>query len=226
MNKRYSLSFWFPLLTAVVGFSLNASAQIVVQTSEYILPSERTNFVDFSGVSTNNPVYIQDGVQTSALGNSPYGYNDGQGSYFYFQGSGIVDQITLTNGGEFGDVGLMLGTGFYAGSYGAYKLLDHGNVVLTGNIGPIAGYGSGFNPQFLGFSGGGFDTILLSDNAGGPSFVGSGDYSAIEIASIENRGTSSLTPVPEPSTYAAAGVGALSLMVGLKRRKSRRVSQV
>ena len=96
-----------------------------------------------------------------------------------------------------------------------YELLDNGSVVLSGTQSL-----SGSTDNYLGFSGGGFDTIRIRDNLGGGTSVTDGSVQALAIDNIETQG-SSLAAVPElPSIAIWPVLGLIGIgLHGWKRRQ-------
>lgn len=123
----------------------------------------------------------------------------------------------MTGGGAFTDVGFNYGSGFTSSDLTIlYELLNDGATVLSGSA-----FLSGSSVNYLGFSGGGFDTILLRDSFGGGS-VRDGTYQALAIDNIETQGTieGGSAAVPEPSSIALFLAG-LAGFAAMRRRRAK-----
>jgi hypothetical protein len=121
----------------------------------------------------------------------------------------------LSGGSAFQNVGFHYGTGGVAATI-LYELLDDGAVVLSGSA-PLTG-----GANYLGFSGGGFDTIRLRDTqAGAGGSVTDGSYQGLAVDNIEIQGAN---VAPEPSSLALLGLGAAGLLdyAGKRRKKAAR----
>lgn len=174
--------------------------------------------------------YVEDGIAVEERIMDGYGYDpiiytdawlyvftggytefdrkDGERSWFQGRGGSVYTQITRTDGSPFSSVGFRIGSG--SGGLGSgdpvlayyYQLLLDGKVVQSGVVDP--GPGSYARKlQFLGFSGGGFDTIRVSDNKATENPTGfDGRYSLFALDSIELTGA-----IPEPATWLLMGLG-------------------
>lgn len=104
---------------------------------------------------------------------------------------------------------MLIGSGFFSANYVFYELLDNGGSVLTGHYIPSPS-------SYLGFSGGGLDTIRLADCSTGWSggcdlsttTLTDGHYNALALDSIELSGAT----VPEPSSLLFLGSGLVGLL--------------
>ena len=205
------------------GLMQTAQAAPTVQFSDFIPDAARNHFNGFENIPNDGTFYTggagpytEGGITVQQIngdsGNDIWVTNSNlgglqQGSYSWYPSSGDFGytQITLSGGSEFQNVGMAVGSGFGGGAQTVlYELLDKGVTVLAGSYAPG---GSGY----LGFAGGGFDTILLSDSSDA-SYVGSvtdGHFNALTLDSIE--------AVPEPGTLALVTAG-LAGFGGFRRK--------
>ncbi len=213
-------------LTLVTSCSL-AQALPVVQFSDFINDSLRSNFNGFESIPTDgtyytggNSAYTEDGITVKQIngdaGNDIWvTYNSthqqGQRSWYPNGGDRGYTQISLNSGLNFEDVGMQIGSGFGQATNVFYELIDDGISILSGYFTPASN-------QYLGFSSGGFDKVLLSDCSNCNSLTTSvtdGHYQALALDSIEVSGS-----VPEPTSLALLAAG----LVGLVWRKRKSVS--
>lgn len=199
-----------------------AQAAPVVHTTDFINNAERTRFNGFESVPndgsmyTGSGAYAEEGIVVEQIRPSAYGiwvtYNPGggEGSFAWYPNGGDYGYTTLslTGGLNFGDVGFLIGSGNSTHNRAYFELWDDGALVLAGSVNHTTGF------HYLGFEGGGFDTILLSDGVAGRS-VTDGTHNALAIDSIEVRASQQ---VPEPASMALAALGLAGL--GILRRKT------
>jgi PEP-CTERM motif len=124
------------------------------------------------------------------------------GGYSWYPNGGGTgyDEITLTGGGSFTSVQLLVGSGWwYDGGQLDYELLNGATVVSSGDVGTLPDAYSGY--ATFTFGGGPWTALELQ----GPltSTFSPSNYEALAIASI-TIGTGS---VPEPSTWAMMLLG-------------------
>lgn len=143
-------------------------------------------------------------------------YNPGGGAIpgWYPNGGDFgYTQITLTGGGDFGDVGVFVGSGNGSHAFLAYELLDNGVVVSAGTL---AGHQVPYH--WLSITGGGFDTIRLRDGNNIGIFVGNGTHNALAFDQV----FATAAAVPEPMSLTIWSiVGAVGGVMSLRRRLNR-----
>lgn len=186
--KKISLTLL--LFMGLFAFPTVAQAAITVYTTDVIADASRTNFVGFEGMAGTSslpPLWEEDGIRVEQIngdGNDIWStYDWGQeGFRSWYPSGGDVGhtKISLISGGEFSNMGLLVGTGWgNAQFYVQYALLLDGVTVAQGEI-AFPSY-----PQHLGFAGGGFDTVLLSASTSSGYTATDGHYNAMAIDSIE-----------------------------------------
>lgn len=207
-----------------------AVAAPVVHTSDFIADATRTNFNGFEGIPNDGTFYtggagpyVEDGVSVEQVNGDPapdiwVAFNppgkEGQFSWYPNGGDFGYTQITRAGGIDFTDVGMLVGSGFGSdlGLNLAFELWDDGVMVLSGML---ANTTSTMPMGYLGFSGGGFDTIRLRDGFG-PFQFDDGGANALHVDSIElARGGNT---VPEPGTLALLAIAGLAGAATRRRR--------
>lgn len=222
MKKLASVVF---ILSA--GLMQAAQATPTVHFSDFIPDVSRTQFNGFENIpifgvhyAGGAGPYTEDGITVQQIngdqGNDiwvTYSWPGREGSYSWYPDGGDNGYTQITRGGglDFADVGILIGSG-YGGGAGTvlYELLDNGVSVLSGSYAPTGNY--------LGFSGGGFDTIRLADSDAG-SYTGTvtdGHYQALALDSIELAGGTNVVPEPGSLALLAAGFAGF----GWSRRKA------
>lgn len=222
----------FGLAVAVLGLVAGAAggvrAAIVVHTDDFIPAASVTSFNGFENIPNNGThysggdgPYTEDGITVTQINSGKpiwVGFFHPQGSFGWYPDGGDqgFTQITLQGGGDFSSVEFQVGSGLGSGADKVlYELLEGGNVVLTGSI---PGQGNDVS-HYLGFSGGGFDAILIRDEQGNPSAtVTDGGINALALDAIE------VAAVPEPSTFLTSGMVGLMGLGYAWRRKAKAVA--
>jgi len=194
----------------------------VVHTTDFINNAERTQFNGFESVPSDGTMYTGSGTYTeggiTVQQDSPaafgiwvtYNPGGGEGNFAWYPNGGDngYTTLSLSSGLDFGDVGFLIGSGNSTHSRAYFELWDDGALVLAGSVNHMTGF------HYLGFEGGGFDTILLRDGVAGLSMT-DGTHNALAIDSIEVRASQQ---VPEPASMALAALGLAGL--GITRRKT------
>ena len=214
----------FALLIALAG---QTNAAITTHTSDFIADGSRSHFNGFESIPNSlnlytggSGPYIEDSIQVQQINGDPGNsimveafFSGSQGNYGWYPSSGDegYTQVGLVGGGNFDSIGFNYGTGFGQDRLILVELLDDGNVVLT-----VTEFLDWNGPNYVGFSGGGFDTIRMRDLVGSGS-VTDGAFQALAIDNIETQDTQAA--VPEPATLTIWGLGALGCAVAARRRK-------
>lgn len=211
----------------LVFAAASASAVPTPQTSDFIADGSRTGFNGFESIPNDGTSftggagpYTEGGITVQQINGDPGNaiwvtYGGGgqhQGSFSWYPNGGDFGytQITLSGGGDFASVGMQLGSGFRAPTLYFYELLDDGVSVLSGTL-------SGVFSQYLGFSGGGFDTIRIADCSGcnaNSTKIGDGHLQAVALDSIEITGGT----VPEPGAIVLTVTGLIGLVLRRRQR--------
>ncbi|WP_291993422.1 PEP-CTERM sorting domain-containing protein [Candidatus Accumulibacter sp. ACC003] len=196
-----------------------------VHTSDFINNASRTNFVDFEPIGSGSGfagTFSQDGIkvnqvngQLNDIWSSCEGacwYSNSTLSWYPNGGDHGWTELSKTDASDFSDIGLDIGSIKFGYSTLQYELLDNGVSLLLG----FFTFPSGAD-GYIGFSGGGFDTVRLRANSGSFGAFGDNASQALAIDNIELAGGSS---VPEPTSLALLGLGLLAGLGVIGRRKS------
>lgn len=214
------------IMFCAVLFTGTSYAVPIVHTSNFINDSERSQFNSFENIPKDgsfysggaNP-YIENQIQVQQVNGNPGSliwvtYNpdgtDGNYSWYPSGGDNGYTSIKLSTGSDFDDVGFLIGGGHFGhGVYTAYfELWNDGSLVLAGSVPHQHVF------HYLGFEGGGFDTILLRDGPAGSSFH-DGTLNALVIDAIETR----TNQVPEPASIALIGLGLAGICFSRRKFK-------
>jgi len=206
--------------------SVASQATPIVYTYDFIPDSTRSGFNGFENAAVDGWFfngtfpYSEGGISVSQVADNPrsiwmtagaigapgysFGVTGHEGQYSWYPNGGDdgFTKLTLSNGIDFESVGFLTGNAYTSvgSTYLKYVLWDNGETVLTGQVlipkgSPDRGY--------LGFGGGGFDEIWVSEVSV------TGGNNALALDSIET--------VPEPTTISLLGVALLGLAVGRRR---------
>ncbi len=230
----------YPLLmaAALAIRSLDALAVPVVLNTDFIADSARTAFngfelapATFGDRYTGSFPYVEQGIAVSQIDGAPpigiwltcgavraagycFGKTGADGHYSWYPNGGDTGytKIAKSDQTEFESVGFAIGNAYtsVAATFVSYELFEHGTSVLAGRVFiPFLSSDRGY----LGFSGGGFDEIHVSER------WLSGDVNVLAIDSIELAVAS---PVPEPGPAALLLLGSIPILVRAKRVRGRR----
>ena len=220
--KAYK-SFSCLLAALALGFSAGANAASF-HIGDLVASPTRVN--GFEGVGAEvlpvNASYTEAGIRVEQVNGdvwTGYGQTLGfPGTYSWYASNGDTGytKITNTNGQDFSDVSIITGNGFSGDTtytYLNYSLWDNGSEVLAGSTLQYL--------QFfpVSFTGGGFDTILLSATFGGAAGPLSGAFQALAIDQIKVGDALNPSPVPLPAA-APLMLSALGLLGFLTRKKA------
>ena len=210
----------------ILGFISSLSHAITLHTSDFINDATRANFNGFESIPNDGDQYtggsgpyIEDGISVEQIDGD--GGNDiwvtfsaatHEGSYSWYPvgGDSGYTMITMADGSDFTNIGFYAGTGAAGVSSIIFDLLLDGASVYSGST-PFTGVNNNI-PMYIGFSGGGFDSVLVRDNCSGSTMY-DGGCNALTLDAIE---TSSAVPIP--TAFWLFGSGLLGL-TGIARRK-------
>jgi hypothetical protein len=213
--------------------AIQATAGPIVRLTDFIPDGSRTSFNGFEGIphafnffaidsfTGGSGPYTEGGISVnqvnSNLGNPiSVAFFHPEGSFGWYPSGGDhgFTRITLESGGDFDAVGLLRGTGNSSDTnLMFYELREGGVTVLSGSVSNNNNGGAGL---YLGFSGGGFDEILLRN--GDVGAVTNGSLNGLAIDAIET--SNSLSATPEPASLILLGTGIAGMAgYGWRRRK-------
>ena len=208
-------------ITALLTMSSRSMAASVVLT-DHISLSQRTNFNGFESISSDiltGTSYTEQGITVSQINGDPSGilttYDPGgkMGARTWSPegGDNGYTLITRQNGGNFWDVGMLIGSGNPSQTTFLFELFNNGSAVQSGTLAHSLAF------SYLGFLGGGFDEIRLRDAATPDASFLDGSLNALTIESVELRNVSAV-PLPAALPLFLSGLTGLALM-GRKRKK-------
>jgi hypothetical protein len=194
--KRYLVFLAAISLIAKAGYVVGG---IIVHTNDFIDDSTRSHFNGFESIPNVKGIYtgghgpyVEDGIVVEQItnegniwvtmsGETPDEWRP-EGSYSWYPNNGDYGptKVTLQDGSDFVNVGFLRGSGGNTTTLLLYELYDNGSRVLSGSV------SASQNASYLGFSGGGFDEILMWDNFAWAN--------CLVIDSIETSGTA--VPLP------------------------------
>lgn len=202
------------------------TAAIIVHTSDFIADGSRSHFNGFEGMAVNlydgSVPYTEDTIRVVQV-NGDAGNDIHTGDGFFWTGDAGSHQwyptvgdhgytmVSLAGGIDFQSVGFNYGTGGNTPLTILYDLLDNGSVVLSDSADLVS------TVNYLGFSGGGFDTIRMRDTyRGAGGTVTDGSWQTLAIDNIETLDSA----VPEPASLAIWSViGLAGIGIGAWRRR-------
>jgi hypothetical protein len=212
---------------ASVSMASNANAAITVETTQFITSPTYDNNFSSIGATENFPSgtpFSQGGITVEYVGSAEIwttAFPSAPGGYSWYEnggGTGYTD-ITLTGGGSFSAVQILVGSGWFGGTPDLeYQLLDGGSLVASGVAGPVPTYSDAGFSQYYGFTGGTFDEVQLQVQNPGTAF-NPGAYEAGAYADIAIGNA-----VPEPATWAMMLVGFGGLGAAMRSRRKQIVT--
>jgi hypothetical protein len=200
----------------------STQAAIVTHSTDFIADATRSHFNGFEAIPNDgihytggSGAYSEGGI--SVLQGNPDAGNTiwinyrptgvtGNHAWYPDGGDHGYTQITMSDSSDFSDVGFAVSSGGGANTV-FFELFNNGGLVMSGS--------SAMASHYLGFSGGGFDMIRLTDNCCGATNVSGGGYQALVVDSIETAGAA----VPEPASVAIFGIAGLGLALARRRKQ-------
>jgi hypothetical protein len=222
--KNVTTSLAKYILASIFLLSPLTSHALVIYNSDFIADDSRSYFNGFEGLpdsphTTMDYVYIENNIRIEQVVNpSIYdqfpqiwvaGVPDGpEGNNAWYPNSGDYGytMITMEDGSDFNNIGLLVGSGSPRTTSVMFELYNDGGIVASGNVDFL------FDFQYLGFSNEIFDTLLIRDTTENPdtvSFLDS-NLNALSLDSIE------VSSVPETPILFLFGAG---LTIIYMRRK-------
>lgn len=214
------MNFFKKTIVAVLfAASSIASAAPVLNTSDFISSAEFFNGFEnipvggsifYTGGSTP---YSEGGITVRQIGGdagndiwTTLGGMEGARSWYPNGGDFGYTDIRLTSGADFADISFLFRS--YSTGGLQYALLNNGVQVLGGALNSANGA-----QARAGFTGGGFDQLLL--RSGTTGVFGDGRGQAMQFDSID----ANAADVPEPANLALFGLGLMAL-VSLRRKRA------
>jgi hypothetical protein len=210
-------------LAIACGFAGNLSAGIIVHTSDFVPDASVTNFNGFEGITLvdgfhyGSFTYTEGGITVTQVNpsdqiwvNASFWNHEGNYEWYPDGGDHGYTSITMADNSDFQSVEMLIGTGFFTAGTTYYVLLENGVQVFSGSLGSPTQP----NALNLGFSGGGFNQILLRDSQNPGDTMYSGSSNALALDSIE------VANAPEPASFLLAGIGVAATAM-LRRRAGR-----
>lgn len=198
----------FAIIATLAG---SLCAAPILQTTDFIEDASRTHFNGFEGIADVfvDPLYIEDNIKVEQINADPgasiwteYLYWGGEGKNAWYPNGGDFGytRITLADGSDFIDMGLIYGSGGSSTEM-HYELYNDEQLVLSGVL-PV----SNDRNHYFGFSGGGVDEIHLRDY-----YSFNTTFNTLAIDNIETSGTSSVPESPS-SILLIIGLSSLGLI--------------
>jgi hypothetical protein len=213
------------LLVAFLAAGLSSTAVHAssVFFTDFIPDASRVGFMGFEALPVTDYTggialsYQEGGISIEQVNGGPndiwttYFTPEGERGWYPNAGDFGYTSLKLTSGGDFQNVGFLLGTGrLIAPSFATYALYNDGIAILTGSLDL-----TGVAQQYLGFGGGGFDEVRLREQSGAPGAFLNGTENALAIDAIE------ISNVPDHDSASALSLAALmSALVAFRRRGS------
>jgi PEP-CTERM motif-containing protein len=210
------------LTTLACAFAANGAP--VLQRTDFIPDATRSHFSGFESIPNNGTFYtggsgpyVEDGIRVRQVNGDPgndiwihcsCGVFEGNNAWYPNGGGSGYTEISMADGSQFIDFGFYAGTGSLQRRV-YFDLLLEGVSVLSGSTAtPTL---SSF--EYIGFSGGGYDTIRIRDPWWGGTNVYDG-HTTLTLDALETRSAQ----IPEPATLALIGTAFVAL--GFARRRT------